>query len=89
MDYKKAIRTVIERRQKALDIAENTYDTLINKVEVLSALDKEKRRFAFLGDDENYNKSKREVCLSALHNGNGRVRRNNTPSWRKSRGGYG
>ncbi len=61
MDYKKAIRTILERRKNALDNAENIYDLLAQKDETVSALNKEKRRFAFLGDNENYDKCEEKI----------------------------
>ena len=54
MDYKKAIRQILENRKTALSIAESTYDDLASYDEIISKLDKEKRRYAVLGDEENY-----------------------------------
>ena len=39
MDYKKAIRQIVERRKNALSLAESTYDALCRQDEVISLLD--------------------------------------------------
>ena len=54
MDYKKAIRKIIERRQTALDRAESAYLYLIKSNEELLALEKAKRSYAIKGNDKQY-----------------------------------
>ena len=54
MDYKKAIRQIIQRRQNALDRAQSVYLDLIKNDEELLKLEKEKRYYAMHGDDEKY-----------------------------------
>ncbi|MBE5732210.1 MAG: AAA family ATPase [Clostridiales bacterium] len=54
MDYKKAIRQIIERRQTALDRAESTYLELIKSDQELLLLEKKKRSCAIKGDDKEY-----------------------------------
>lgn len=61
MDYKKAIRQILEKRKTALSIAESTYDDLSSSDEIVLILDKEKRRFAVLGDEENYEKIETKI----------------------------
>lgn len=61
MDYKKAIRQILENRKTSLSIAESTYDDLVSRDEIVSKLDKEKRRFAVLGDEENYEKIENKI----------------------------
>ncbi len=41
MDYKKAIRQILEKRKTALSIAESTYDDLSSSDEIVSILDQQ------------------------------------------------
>lgn len=61
MDYKKAIRQIIDRRKDALDKAENVYFQLVKNNAKLGELEREKRLGAVAGDDEKYLRAENEI----------------------------
>lgn len=61
MDYKKAIRQIIDNRKNALDRAYDVYQTLSLSDSKISELNREKRAYAVKGDNESYDRCEEQI----------------------------